>query len=562
MGAAVLSPERLHQLAVQAFRIGNRGRLSLCEALRLLAETRLYFDLGFPSLAAYADAFFQLRRSETFEHVRVSKALLQLPRLRDAFVRGRIGWSALKAITRIATPETETAWLDFAARHGVEQTLAEARDAARKRRDAPRDGSWGLPNLEQKLVLRFPRSEMDKVLRWLDGQREAVAEATGSDEVSPEQAILFLCEKQALEGSGPGEAQGRCSEAAEAAEAAGAAGAAEAAGAAGATSATGTPEGTDMAPMKGSGPKGSGSANRFGRRTVRAAARASIAYQCCPDCRRARMQTRDGFVEVDRAEAERYEGSAETVVLDGPTPPRLRRRVLAREGGRCANPRCHHAADHCHHIVFRSRGGRTEEANEVAVCTTCHALVHAGLLRVQGNAEQQLHWLPAAEGASLEHRVAGDGAVAAELPVLRLVAERPTAEAQRASLEGSTASAESAIADSSSDVVHRTFPQRAGGAMGRWSAFADSRWSAAHGANPVGRAGSTTPKSANADSGADGTESGTAGRLRKPSELAQGLIRLGVPAARSRQLIDAAIASLPPGEVSNAQVLRRALRAI
>ena len=41
------------------------------EALRVLGETRLYFDLGFPSLPAYADSFFQLRRSETHEHVRV-----------------------------------------------------------------------------------------------------------------------------------------------------------------------------------------------------------------------------------------------------------------------------------------------------------------------------------------------------------------------------------------------------------------------------------------------------------------------------------------------------------
>ena len=67
-----LSAEGLHELAVQAFRVGNRGRLSLCEALRVLSETRLYLDLGFPGLAAYADTFFQLRRAETFEYVRVA----------------------------------------------------------------------------------------------------------------------------------------------------------------------------------------------------------------------------------------------------------------------------------------------------------------------------------------------------------------------------------------------------------------------------------------------------------------------------------------------------------
>ena len=54
----VLSPAALHELALEAFRIGNRGRLSLCEVLRVLHETRAYLALGFPSLAAYAGAFF------------------------------------------------------------------------------------------------------------------------------------------------------------------------------------------------------------------------------------------------------------------------------------------------------------------------------------------------------------------------------------------------------------------------------------------------------------------------------------------------------------------------
>jgi len=123
-----LSAKGLHELAVQAFRTGNRGRLSLCEALRVLDETRLFIDLGFPGLVAYADAYFQLRRSETFEHVRVAKAMMRLAQLREAFGQGRIGWSVLKAISR---------------------------DALRSRRDTPRDSSYGLPNLDQKLVLRF-----------------------------------------------------------------------------------------------------------------------------------------------------------------------------------------------------------------------------------------------------------------------------------------------------------------------------------------------------------------------------------------------------------------------
>jgi hypothetical protein len=419
-----LSAQGLHELAVQAFRVGNRGKLSLCEALRVLAETRLYLDLGFPGICACADAFFQLRRSETFECVRVARRLVELTELREAFGRGRIGWSVLKAITRVASVDSQASWIDFAREHGVERTLAEARDALRRGQDAPRGSSFGLPNLDQKLVLRFSRSDMEKVRTWIEGACATVAESTGVEEVSPEQAVLFLCETQMASDASP-------------------------------------------------------------------SPRAQVVYQRCPDCSKTRMGTRDGFVEVEAEEVERYEGSAERVVIDGPTPRRLHRQVLAREGGRCGNPRCHHRADHCHHIILRSRGGRTELQNEVAVCGTCHALIHAGLLRISGNAGGELRWLPVAADRSLARAVESDRAQADRLPVVRLAAE-PTA-------------AESAKTDSAAVM------------------------------------------NVAADDGLD------------RDDLAHGLTRLGVPATRSRRIINAAIRAIPPGQATEGSVLRRAL---
>jgi len=72
-------------------------------------------------------------------------------------------------------------------------------------------------------------------------------------------------------------------------------------------------------------------------------------------------------------------------IVDRPTPRGLRRRILLRDGRRCANPSCRRAAEHCHHIRYRSRGGRTSLRNEISVCGRCHALIHAGLLRVEGD---------------------------------------------------------------------------------------------------------------------------------------------------------------------------------
>ena len=73
--------------------------------------------------------------------------------------------------------------------------------------------------------------------------------------------------------------------------------------------------------------------------------RAQLVFQRCPDCSQSRVSARDGFIAVSPAEVARYEGCAEQVVIDGPTPPRLRRQLLGREGGRCGNPRCHNLAE-------------------------------------------------------------------------------------------------------------------------------------------------------------------------------------------------------------------------
>ncbi len=372
-----LSADRLHELALEGFRIGNRGRLSLCEALRVFSETRLFFDLGYPSLASYANAFFQLRRSEAFEYVRVARAMVELTLLRDAFAEGRLGWSALKAITRVATADSQSTWIDFARANGIESTLAEARDARRNGRDAPRESSFGLPNLDQKLVLRYSRSDMERIRTWIEHASAEVAERTGAEEVSVEQAVLFLCERPAS----------ACAKSARDAD----------------------------------------------------HPRAQVVYQCCPDCSRARVGTREGFVEVDLQELDRYEGSAEPIVVDGPTPPGLRRRILAREAGRCGNPRCTDLASHCHHIIFRSRGGRTRLENEVAVCTSCHALIHAGLLKVDGDANRGLRWSPVADPLHVGTVTAADCKAAGQLPVLRFDGTRRKSKGRRS---------ESAITDS------------------------------------------------------------------------------------------------------------------
>ncbi len=82
------------------------------------------------------------------EHVRVARALGELPKLSDAMRRGRISYSKVRAVTRVATPENEQTLLDVAlagtAAH-VERTVRgwrrvdrAAEQVEEQRRDADR----------------------------------------------------------------------------------------------------------------------------------------------------------------------------------------------------------------------------------------------------------------------------------------------------------------------------------------------------------------------------------------------------------------------------------------
>jgi hypothetical protein len=65
--------------------------------------------------------------------------------------------------------------------------------------------------------------------------------------------------------------------------------------------------------------------------------------------------------------------------------------VILRDAGLCQIPGCSRAADHVHHVLFRSAGGPLEEWNELSVCAVHHLLcIHGGSVLVLGRAPDRL----------------------------------------------------------------------------------------------------------------------------------------------------------------------------
>ena len=108
-----LNAQELHELLVMAYASGNVAQKRCVDGLRALADSRLYLQLGFRDIAGYADATLHLQRTQTFEWLRVSRRLVDLPLFAAAFERGEISFTLVAIMTRVATPETQAEWLEY-----------------------------------------------------------------------------------------------------------------------------------------------------------------------------------------------------------------------------------------------------------------------------------------------------------------------------------------------------------------------------------------------------------------------------------------------------------------
>ena len=66
--------------------------------------------------------------------------------------------------------------------------------------------------------------------------------------------------------------------------------------------------------------------------------------------------------------------------------------VRARDHGRCRIPNCRERATELHHIVYRSQSKRRRwmPENLLSLCHDHHALEHAGVISISGNADAEI----------------------------------------------------------------------------------------------------------------------------------------------------------------------------
>jgi hypothetical protein len=295
--------------------------------LLLALRSGAHLHLGFGSFNEYVERLFGYRARSTQEKLRVAEALETLPRIALALETGGFSWSAVRELTRVAVPETESDWLAAASGKTVHQL--EVLVAGK----APGDGPDSPANQGgRRVVLRFDVAPETLAL-W----REAMSrlrELSGGP--LDDDAVLLLLARQTLGGpSDTGRASYQialdvCSDCGRDAQ--------RAAGEL-------VPVGVEVVEMA----------------------------KCDGQHIGAHVGAASNASDVSRAK--------QTV------PPRIRRAVLRRDQRRCLVPGCRNARFlDIHHIELRSEGGGNDPENLITLCGAHHRAAHRGELLITGNA--------------------------------------------------------------------------------------------------------------------------------------------------------------------------------
>jgi len=351
----VTAHETLTRLARQRAAADAEEGQWLLRAVR--AATHVH--LGFASFVEYVERLFGYRPRSTQEKLRVAEALETLPGLRAALQEGRLSWSAVRELTRVAVPETETEWLQLARGKSIRQL--EELIAGRRLGDTP---STPPDPSAQLHLLRFEVSAETFALF-----REAMAELRRrSDIARNDDAALLEMARQIL--GGPDD-EGRSS----------------------------YQIGINLCPSCNAAQQpANGQLLVVGTEVVEMA-------QCD-----ARVLPEHPAESTSAAPTNAHVGARASQTI----PPALRRTVLQRDHRRCRIPGCRNALFlDVHHIRLRSEGGPNSADNLITVCSAHHRALHRGELRIEGDtarlrvvhADGRVYGEPTAAAADLQTKV-------------------------------------------------------------------------------------------------------------------------------------------------------------
>ena len=310
----------------------RRSALDAEEArwLREADTAQIWRALGMVSLIDYLERALGYTPRMATERVRVAHALAELPRLAQALADGTLPYSALREVTRVATPRTEAAWRDAA----IGKNMREIEELVATRKPGDRPDDPGDPDLRPRTVRFDVSPETYARLR----EAHAALDAEHGDRLDDDRFVAALC-GLALDG----------------------------------VAATGTESGRA----------------KFQIATT-VCERCDQGWQ---SARGAEIAVGAAAVARARCDAQ-HVGSLRAEVPARATQdvtPKTRRFVWRRDQGRCVVPGCRSARNlEIHHLIAQSDGGTHDASNLCLLCSAHHAAHHAGSLAISGVAPDRI----------------------------------------------------------------------------------------------------------------------------------------------------------------------------
>ena len=390
-GTAALPLERLEARICE---LAGHLTAATCQFLLLIADfdTRKgWADWEMPSCAAWLSWKCQIGSGTAREHVRVARALGALPAITAEFAAGRLSYAKVRALTRIATPETEDDLIGMATPMTANQMERFAQ--AHRRVSAagggkprpPRTLTWSpvsdtdyafralIPTESAVIVLQALRAARNDLEHPHDEDHDGVSAETRADKLRREDAAAGT----SFSGEDPPASRMETAENLADALVQVCAGYLNAKAAtadnpdtyqviihAGAQAITGTE------PAPGVSAETPGLPVSHPAHPMRSHIQDGLAISL----------TTLAFISCDATISTMIHDTAGAVIDVGrrtrKPPPALRRAVRERDGYRCQFPGCHSRRTDAHHIVHWANGGETKLTNLISLCKRHHALVH------------------------------------------------------------------------------------------------------------------------------------------------------------------------------------------
>ena len=306
----------------------RRSALDADEAhwLREAEALQIWRPLGMVSALDYLERVLGYGPRAAQERLRVARALGTLPQLTAALAHGELPFSAVRELTRVATPATEGGWRAAATGKNlrqIEELVADHRPG-----DHPEDP----PDPEARV--RVVRLELSAETFALLRQARAVLDDEHGCHLSDDQLVAALS-GAVLDGAPTAEPTGRA---------------------------------------------------KF-QIAVTVCERCRQGWQ---DGAGAKIAIGPAAVERATCDAQHIGSidGATPERAHQDVPPSVARFVWRRDGGRCRTPGCRSARGiEIHHLVHRTDGGSHDAWNLALLCSSCHLAHHRGVLTITGTAD-------------------------------------------------------------------------------------------------------------------------------------------------------------------------------